>query len=439
MTSLWETVAAQGEAAAAHSTPPAPRSPLVAPRSRLVPRRPARIAARALRAARHARAAEHRHRARRARRRRAPARARDAGARAPDPGRGRRDRRDRHRSSRDLDPAPARRPRRPRAAPRHRMDPADLGHDRRAEAGRAHALEPRRRPAAPGAGARAACGARSTTSAATAACRSTCARCSAACRWCCRARASPSRDFLARAGAARRHPHLRHAVALAPRADERRGAAASRPSTCACRARSPTRVCSTSCARPIPDATIAHAFASTEAGVAFDVDDGLAGFPAALSRCAARGHRAEGRGWDAAHPLATAPPRAIWARPPRRSRARTASSTPATWSSSKDGRYYFRGRRGGVINVGGMKVYPEEVEAVLNADPRVRMSLVRAQAQSDHRRARDRRGGARGRRAAQRSTPRSRDAQERAARALPARAARAQGAGAHALRAAPCR
>jgi acyl-coenzyme A synthetase/AMP-(fatty) acid ligase len=43
-----------------------------------------------------------------------------------------------------------------------------------------------------------------------------------------------------------------------------------------------------------------------------------------------------------------------------------------------EGRYYFRGRMGGVINVGGLKVYPEEVEAVLNADPRVRMSLVRA-------------------------------------------------------------
>ena len=42
------------------------------------------------------------------------------------------------------------------------------------------------------------------------------------------------------------------------------------------------------------------------------------------------------------------------------------------------GRYYFRGRKGGVINVGGLKVYPEEVESVLNADSRVRMSLVRA-------------------------------------------------------------
>jgi acyl-CoA synthetase (AMP-forming)/AMP-acid ligase II len=31
----------------------------------------------------------------------------------------------------------------------------------------------------------------------------------------------------------------------------------------------------------------------------------------------------------------------------------------------EDGRYYFRGRIGGVINVGGQKVYPEEVEAVI--------------------------------------------------------------------------
>ena len=53
-------------------------------------------------------------------------------------------------------------------------------------------------------------------------------------------------------------------------------------------------------------------------------------------------------------------------------------STPAIWSSSANGRFYFRGRKGGVINVGGLKVYPEEVEAVLNADPRVRMSLVKA-------------------------------------------------------------
>jgi acyl-coenzyme A synthetase/AMP-(fatty) acid ligase len=43
----------------------------------------------------------------------------------------------------------------------------------------------------------------------------------------------------------------------------------------------------------------------------------------------------------------------------------------------RDGRYQFRGRRDGVINVGGLKVHPEEVEAVLNRHPQVRLSLVK--------------------------------------------------------------
>ena len=55
-----------------------------------------------------------------------------------------------------------------------------------------------------------------------------------------------------------------------------------------------------------------------------------------------------------------------------------ASSTPAIASRSATGRYYFMGRRGGVINVGGLKVHPEEVEAVINAHPWVRMSLVKS-------------------------------------------------------------
>ena len=44
----------------------------------------------------------------------------------------------------------------------------------------------------------------------------------------------------------------------------------------------------------------------------------------------------------------------------------------------RDGRYYFVGRRGGIINVGGLKVHPEEVEAVINRHPRVQMSLVKS-------------------------------------------------------------
>ena len=41
-------------------------------------------------------------------------------------------------------------------------------------------------------------------------------------------------------------------------------------------------------------------------------------------------------------------------------------------------RYYFVGRRGGIINIGGLKVHPEEVEAAINRHPSVRMSLVKA-------------------------------------------------------------
>ena len=44
----------------------------------------------------------------------------------------------------------------------------------------------------------------------------------------------------------------------------------------------------------------------------------------------------------------------------------------------RDGRYHFVGRRGGIINIGGLKVHPEEVEAVINRHPGVRMSLVKA-------------------------------------------------------------
>jgi acyl-coenzyme A synthetase/AMP-(fatty) acid ligase len=125
-----------------------------------------------------------------------------------------------------------------------------------------------------------------------------------------------------------------------------------------------------------PAAVIAHAFASTEAGVAFEVRDGKAGFPAALVdspgavelrvrdetlqiRSAGTARRYLGHG---AEPL------------------RTEDGFVDTGDrvEKRAGRYYFMGRRGGVINVGGLKVHPEEVEAVINTHPWVRMSLVRS-------------------------------------------------------------
>ena len=53
-----------------------------------------------------------------------------------------------------------------------------------------------------------------------------------------------------------------------------------------------------------PEASIGHAYASTEAGVAFDVNDGLAGFPAAFVGDVRDGVEHEDRGRLAAHPLA---------------------------------------------------------------------------------------------------------------------------------------
>jgi acyl-coenzyme A synthetase/AMP-(fatty) acid ligase len=125
-----------------------------------------------------------------------------------------------------------------------------------------------------------------------------------------------------------------------------------------------------------PRATIAHAFASTEAGVAFEVEDGLAGFPARYLEGGRGGielkvqdgtlHIRSGR--NAARYLGEAGPLA----------GADGFVDTGDMVELSGERLHFRGRRGGVINVGGLKVYPEEVESVLNADPRVRMSLVRA-------------------------------------------------------------
>jgi acyl-CoA synthetase (AMP-forming)/AMP-acid ligase II len=124
-----------------------------------------------------------------------------------------------------------------------------------------------------------------------------------------------------------------------------------------------------------PRASIGHAYASTEAGVAFEVDDGLAGFPSEYierSRNGVEMKMLEG---------------SLRIRSPR-----TASGYIGAEAALRDAdgfvdtgdmveligdRYFFAGRRGGIINIGGLKVHPEEIEAVINRHPQVRMSLVR--------------------------------------------------------------
>ena len=126
-----------------------------------------------------------------------------------------------------------------------------------------------------------------------------------------------------------------------------------------------------------PHALIAHAFASTEAGVAFDVTDGLAGFPSSFIDNPSKAielkvvnHTLRIRSGRTAARYLGAPPEAL--------ASDDGFVDTGDMVELTDGRYYFRGRTGGVINVGGLKVYPEEVESILNTDPRVRMSLVRA-------------------------------------------------------------
>jgi acyl-coenzyme A synthetase/AMP-(fatty) acid ligase len=130
-----------------------------------------------------------------------------------------------------------------------------------------------------------------------------------------------------------------------------------------------------------PDATIVHAFASTEAGVAFEVRDGRAGFPANLV------------GQQNAGVEIKVEESTLRIRSPRMAQRYLDDSNEAL--RCLDGfvdthdlvelrgeRYHFVGRRDGVINVGGLKVHPEEVEAVINGHPRVRMSIVKARRNS---------------------------------------------------------
>jgi len=126
-----------------------------------------------------------------------------------------------------------------------------------------------------------------------------------------------------------------------------------------------------------PQAVVAHAFASTEAGVAFEVRDGRAGFPAALV-----GDSTNGVELDVSRGT-------LRIKSPGNAMAYLGEGAPSLRDPEgyvdlgdrlelRDGRYYFVGRSGGIINVGGLKVHPEEVEAVINSHPRVRMSLVRS-------------------------------------------------------------
>ncbi len=121
-----------------------------------------------------------------------------------------------------------------------------------------------------------------------------------------------------------------------------------------------------------PRAAIGHAYASTEAGVGFEVTDGLEGFPASyIGRPGSVEMKVEdGR---------------LHLRSPRTASSYVGGGPTLRndgWVDSGDlveqrgERLYFMGRTGGIINVGGLKINPEEVEAVINRQPGVRASRV---------------------------------------------------------------
>jgi acyl-coenzyme A synthetase/AMP-(fatty) acid ligase len=128
--------------------------------------------------------------------------------------------------------------------------------------------------------------------------------------------------------------------------------------------------------RQYPRATIAHAFASTEAGVAFVVEDGLMGLPAdSLMHTPGVEMKVEA-GTLRVRSNRTATRYLGDDGPPLKDAEGFVDTGDAI--ELRDGRYYFAGRRDGIINVGGLKVHPEEVEAVINRHPQVSMSLVRS-------------------------------------------------------------
>lgn len=124
-----------------------------------------------------------------------------------------------------------------------------------------------------------------------------------------------------------------------------------------------------------PNAGLSHAFASTEAGVGFTVTDGLEGFPADVV-----GHRDDLTIKIENNSLRIrSPGNAFEYIGVNDSVIRDPCGFVDTGDivELRGERFYFLGRTNGVINVGGLKVHPEEVESIINRHPQVEVSLVR--------------------------------------------------------------
>jgi acyl-coenzyme A synthetase/AMP-(fatty) acid ligase len=129
--------------------------------------------------------------------------------------------------------------------------------------------------------------------------------------------------------------------------------------------------------RAFPKASIGHAYASTEAGVGFAVNDGREGFPADMIGLNSGG--VEMKVEDGS--LRIRSKRTAHAYVGRHSAPLTDAGgfvDTGDMVELRVDRYHFVGRRGGIINIGGLKVHPEEIEAVINRHAEVRMSRARS-------------------------------------------------------------
>jgi len=126
-----------------------------------------------------------------------------------------------------------------------------------------------------------------------------------------------------------------------------------------------------------PKASIGHAYASTEAGVGFAVNDGREGFPADMVGNSKGG--VEMKIEDGS--LRIRSTRTAHAYVGRHATNLTDSEgfvDTGDMVELRGDRYHFVGRRGGIINIGGLKVHPEEIEAVINGHAEVRMSRAKS-------------------------------------------------------------
>lgn len=121
-----------------------------------------------------------------------------------------------------------------------------------------------------------------------------------------------------------------------------------------------------------PAARVTHIYASTEAGVGFSVNDGRAGFPADYLALAPGGVKLK------------IVDDILWLRPPLGPSVASPEIAVDAEGYIRSGdlieaagdRLQFLGREGGLINVGGVKIYPETVEDAVKSVPGVALVQV---------------------------------------------------------------